>query len=568
MSKPLPVFEEWPLRIPRFAKDAEKARQLTAALKEAPTGEEAFKIWKKMSRLEESVLDEATHIQVLYSIDTRKEEYKKANDACNEGLPRFDAESVEFQRALLASPHRAYLEKKLGSFYFQKAEVSIQSFDSRIVEEVVEENKLMSEYGAIIASISISFQGETYNLTQMQKFLESPDRALRKAASEAYYSYMEGIADQLEDIFDKLVKVRTKMAKKMGYDSYTPLGYLRMQRYDYTPEMVKAYREKIHEVVTPIAEKIKRAQFARNKIRSPKVYDMALTFPEGNPLPKGSTEDKVKAAEKMYDELSPETSYYFRDMVDHHLLDLDAKPGKESGGYMTNFSKEKVPFIFSNFNGTSGDVDVLTHEFGHSFQFYMARSIKVPENRMPTSESCEIDSMSMEFFAEPWMNLFFDEPDRYRYTHLAEAIVFLPYGATVDEFQHWVYANPEATPEERDAEWHSLEEKYTPYKIRCYKGCAYMEKGRRWLTQAHIFENPFYYIDYTLAQVVAFEFFNLDRKNHELAWKRYVKLCKMGGRYPFLTLLKKDHMKSPFDEGTLQKSIRPLLKQLRSYKID
>ena len=303
-------------------------------------------------------------------------------------------------------------------------------------------------------------------------------------------------------------------------------------------------------------------------ISSPKVYDMGVVFKDGNPIPLGSTQDKIESAKKMYKELSPETDFFFNYMADHHVLDLDAKPGKQSGGYMTYFPVYKIPFIFSNFNGTSGDVDVLTHEFGHSFQAYMARNITIPEYRSPTMESCEIDSMSMEFLTEPWMNLFFDNPDKYRYRHLADSITFLPYGVTVDEFQHFVYEHPEATPAERDAYWHSLEEKYTPYKVRCYKGCDYMMGGHRWLTQAHIFDNPFYYIDYTLAQVVAFEYFNLDRKNHALAWKRYLKICKLGGKYPFRTLVQKAGMKDPFAEGVVKQTVKPLMKVLESYPTD
>ena len=267
----------------------------------------------------------------------------------------------------------------------------------------------------------------------------------------------------------------------------------------------------------------------------------------------------------MYKKLSPDTDYFFNFMVDHHLLFLDAKPGKNSGGYMTYFPVHECPIIFSNFNGTSGDVDVLTHEFGHSFQAYVARNIKIPEYRAPTMESCEIDSMSMEFFAEPYMDLFFAEPDKYRYLHLADSISFLPYGVTVDEFQHWVYEHPNATPDERDAAWHELEKKYTPWKVELEKDCPFMLKGRRWLIQSHIFSSPFYYIDYTLAQVCAFEFFNLDRKNHSSAWKKYMKLCKLGGKYPFQTLLAKVGLKSPFAEGTLKKTINPLKKVLASY---
>ena len=357
-------------------------------------------------------------------------------------------------------------------------------------------------------------------------------------------------------------------AKKLGFKNYVELAYIKMGRYDYTPEMVASYREQIREYVTPVAAKILKEQFKRTGIKNPHIYDTGLEFKEGNPLPMGTTQDKIEAAKKMYDALSPETSFFFRYMADHHVLDLEAKPGKQSGGYMTYFPKYKIPFIFSNFNGTSGDVDVLTHEFGHAFQAYMARNIKVPEYRSPTMESCEIHSMSMEFIAEPWMDLFFENPTKYRYSHLASSISFLPYGVTVDEFQHWVYEHPEATPAERDAEWVELEKKYTPYIVATYKDCEYRAKGHRWLTQGHIFSSPFYYIDYTLAQVMAFQFFNLDRKNHELAWKRYLNICKMGGKYPFVTLVTKDHMKSPFEPGVMKKTIAPLVKVLKSYKLD
>nr|MCR5348937.1 M3 family oligoendopeptidase [Bacilli bacterium] len=393
------------------------------------------------------------------------------------------------------------------------------------------------------------------------------DRETRKEASEAYYGYLATRVDEIEEIYDKLVKLRDQMAKKLGYANYVELGYLRMGRYDYNQEDVASYRDQIAASVTPLATKLAKAQMKRAGISSPRIYDLSLQFKEGNPVPFGTTEEKIERAKKMYDQLSPEASHYFRLMADNDLLDLETRPGKQSGGYMTYFPVHKVPFIFSNFNGTMGDVDVLTHEFGHSFQGFMGASIPVPEYRCPTMEGAEIDSMSMEFFTHPYMDLFFSEPERYRYAHLADSISFLPYGVTVDEFQHWVYLHPEATPAERDAEWCRLEEKYTPYKRSCYKKCDYLLAGHRWLTQGHIFASPFYYIDYTLAQVMAFQFFNLDRKDHEKAWKRYVRLCKMGGKFPFRTLVIQSKMKDPFAPGVIGKTIRPLTKVLASYEI-
>ena len=566
--KQLPPFESWPFKTPNIKNYVKKLDEATKLLQDASTDEEALAAVKKHNRVSDKVANELVLVSVCYSIDVNNPKYKKAMDILNEQSPLLSSADNRYAKALVGSSHRKYLEEKLGTFLFTMYENQMKAFDDRIMEDMVEENKLTTAYDSKIASCQVSFRGGTYNLPQMGKFMEDADRETRKEASEAYYAYLSTIKDELEDIYDKLVKGRTRMAQKLCYKNYVELGYSRMNRFDYNQEDVSAYRKQINEIVTPMVEKIMRKQFKRVGISSPKVYDMGVVFKDGNPIPLGSTQDKIESAKKMYKELSPETDFFFNYMADHHVLDLDAKPGKQSGGYMTYFPVYKIPFIFSNFNGTSGDVDVLTHEFGHSFQAYMARNITIPEYRSPTMESCEIDSMSMEFLTEPWMNLFFDNPDKYRYRHLADSITFLPYGVTVDEFQHFVYEHPEATPAERDAYWHSLEEKYTPYKVRCYKGCDYMMGGHRWLTQAHIFDNPFYYIDYTLAQVVAFEYFNLDRKNHALAWKRYLKICKLGGKYPFRTLVQKAGMKDPFAEGVVKKTVKPLMKVLESYPID
>lgn len=565
--KELDVFENWPFRVPKIEKVKQTIVDLTNDLKNASDEQTALKVIKRYFKESAKFENEATHISVLFSLDTRVKKYEKAMDVLNEGIPQISAVDNDFKKAVLESKYRPFLEKKLGSFLFKMYDYSLKSFDERIIEEAIEENKLTMEYDRIIASAKIEFRGNTYNLPQMGKFMQDLDRETRREASQAYYGYLETIKDSLEDIYDKLVKVRDKMAKKLGYKNFVELGYLRMDRYDYNEEDVKNYRKEINEVVTPIAGKLLKEQFKRTKIKNPQIYDLPLTFLEGNPTPKGTTDDKITNAQKMYDEMSVETSEFFKTMKNLHLLQLEAKEGKQSGGYMTYFPVYKTPIIFSNFNGTAGDVDVLTHEFGHAFQAHLSKDIKVPNYQNPTMESCEIHSMSMEFFAHPYMGYFFDDPEKYKYQHLDDAISFLPYGVTVDHFQEWVYENPNATKEERNQKWHELELLYTPYKVEYYKGCKYMEEGHRWLLQGHIFGSPFYYIDYTLAQVVAFEFFNLDRKNHELAWKRYIALCKLGGKYPFRDLVKKSHMKDPFVSGTIKATIKPLIKELKSYKI-
>jgi len=569
MKKDIPVFEEWPFKVPAIKGVIEKTQEFTKQLKEAKTQEEAYTIWKKYSKYGDKISNEFTHVQVLFTMYTQDKKYEKAMNKLNEGMPLISAAGVEWNKAMVASKFRPYLEEKLGKFYFTMIDYSLKGFDPKIIEEAQKENDLCMKYGALLASAKIPFRGQTYNLSQMGKFMQDLDRETRRESSEAYYGYLETIQDQLEDIYDQLVHLRDSMAKKLGYKNFVELGYIKMNRFDYTPEMVGKYREAIKENVTPLAAKLYKEQFKRTQIKNPQVYDLSLAFKDGNPTPIGTTAEKIENAKKMYDQLSEDTSYFFKFMADHHLLDLEAREGKQGGGYMTYFPTYGCPIIFSNFNGTAGDVDVLTHEFGHSFQSYAANKIKVPEFRAPTLESCEIHSMSMEFFAEPYMNLFFKpaDVDKYHYVHLADSITFLPYGVTVDEFQEWVYTNPNATPAERDAKWRELEMKYTPYIVERYGDCAYRKAGHRWLTQHHIFESPFYYIDYTLAQVMAFQFFNLDRKNHKAAWNKYMKLCKMGGKYPFVQLITNAKLKNPFNDGVIKQTIKPLVKVLKDYNI-
>ncbi len=565
MKKELANFEDWPFKKPNIKTIIKNIGDRTKALENASSNEEALKAYKSMAKYMDKVRDQFCHIQVLYTLDTRKKDRQKAMEIVDNGSPLVTAASIKFDKALLSSEYRPYLEEKLGSFLFKMSEDNLKTFNPIITEDLQKENELQSKYGQMIAALSIPYEGKNYNISQMGKFLNSPDREVRAKASEAFYSYLDENTKDIEDLFAEMVKVRTTIAKKLGFSSYTELAYLRMQRFDYNAKDVAGYREQIHQVVTPICSKLIKEQYKRCGIKKPHVYDLSTMFKDGNPIPNGTTREKVEKAKRMYDELSPETSYFFRFMDDHHLMFLDAEEGKQSGGYMEYFPVHGCPVIFSNFNGTSGDVDVLTHEFGHSFQAYCSRNIKIPEYRAPTMESCEIHSMSMEFFAEPWMDLFFDDSNKYRYQHLADSIEFLPYGVSIDEFQHWVYENPNATNEERLEAWHSIEMKYTPWKVEAEKDCPFLYKGKRWLIQMHVFQCPFYYIDYTLAQVVAFQFIILDRKNHEKAWKKYLKLCKMGGKYPFRTLLKHCGLKDPFADGNLAKIVKPLTKILKTY---
>lgn len=557
-------FEEFPLLIPKFPTIEKKFNALMERFEKAESAQEQKKWMLKIGKFFDEVSTDFTIISVRHTIDTRDEVYKKANDVVDQVGPMIAGLGNRYSKAVLASKFRKELETLVGPFLFKKLEVSARTFDPKILNDLQEENKLTTQYDNVMASAQIPFDGGVYNLSQMGKFAVDKDRDVRKRASKAVENWMAEKEEQIAGIYSQLVTLRTGMAKKLGYPSFTEMAYDRMGRTDYGPKDVKSYRDQIFEFVVPISNALVRKQVKRIEIKGAKFYDLAIQFKDGNATPKGNKDYLVKAALDMYKNMGEEIGAFFQEMVDRNLLDLEAKPGKRGGGYMTFFPRYKMPFVFSNFNGTSGDVDVLTHEIGHAFQGYMSRNIQPTEYRDPTMEEAEIHSMSMEFFATPYMEKFFKEDEaKYLFGHLESAINFLPYGVTVDEFQHWVYANPTATHEERCAQWRVIEKKYTPYKN--YAGFPLYDKGTRWMRQSHIFGAPFYYIDYTLAQVVALQFLGLMKKNYEKAWKKYVKVCKTGGKYPFTQLLQSAKLRNPFEPGSIKKTFAPVKKVLKAY---
>jgi M3 family oligoendopeptidase len=502
-------------------------------------------------------------VYIRHSIDTNDEFYKVEQDYIDEIAPEVEGLTSKYYEALVKSPFRNELEDKWGKQLFDLAEGQLKTFHPDIIPLLQKENKLSSEYTKLVASAKIMFEGEERTLAQLTPYAESKDRETRKLANEKKFGFFKENEEKFDQIYDELVKVRTEIAHKLGYKNFVELGYYRMSRTDYNAEMVANFRNQVKEFIVPIASKLKERQQQRIGVEQLKYYDEDFNFESGNATPKGSPEWIIENGQKMYEELSKETGGFFRFMQENNLMDLVAKKGKAGGGYCTYIDNYKAPFIFSNFNGTSGDIDVLTHEAGHAFQVYSSRHFAIPEYNWPTYEACEIHSMSMEFFTWPWMELFFKEDtDKYKFSHLSSSLLFLPYGVSVDEFQHWVYENPEATPQERKKAWHEIEKKYMPHKD--YDGNEYLESGGFWQRQSHIYNSPFYYIDYTLAQICAFQFWKKSRENMEEAWKDYAHLCQLGGSLSFTNLAKEAKLISPFEDGCVQSVVEEIENWLNS----
>lgn len=559
-------FSEYPFIVPTEKRTVNKLEKLIQEIKECGsinTASTAIKHWNKfMDELD----TQFSIIYVRYTLDSTSLRNKKAMQVMDELSPIVSKYRVQSNKVLSKARYRKDLEAKYGKYLLKQIDLSLKAFDEKIINESVEENKLCTRYSEILGTAQIPFRGEVLNLPQIGKYMQDIDRETRKEAAMAMDKWLGEHDEELGEIYSKLVALRNEMAKKLGYKNYVELGYYNMGRTDYTAKEVKKYREQLHTYVVPVCQKLYKQQMKNIGVKNPEFYDYAVSFKTGNPLPAGDEKYLVGVANKMYHTLGKESGEFFDFMVKYELLDLSARPGKTPGGYCTSFAQYKSPFIFSNFNGTAGDVDVLTHEGGHAFQAYLCADFKVPEYRSAGMEACEIHSMSMEFFAYPFAKDFFGkDASKYLYHHLSGALEFLPYGACVDEFQHYVYENPTATHADRCKKWKELEAKYTPHKK--YDDCPTLNRGTWWLRQSHIFERPFYYIDYTLAQVVAFQFFLEDQKNHEKAWKHYLKYTKMGGKYPFTELLEKAHLRNPFEDGNVEKAVKGVSKYLKQFEI-
>lgn len=544
-------FESFSYERPDIQKTTQVFHTQLEAFQTANNFDQANTAFEAINKIRKSVYSSWNICHIRHTIDTRDEFYAAENTFFDQAIPQFQSLDNQFYQALLKSPFHEALEKHWGKQLFRLADTMLATFNDAIQEDLQKENSLSSAYMKLKAGAQIPFREKTYNLSNIQPLELDPDRITRKEASIAKWGFFEQHEEDIHDLFDQLIRTRHNIATRLGFDNFVQLAYARLARTDYNHRDVQKVREAIAKYVVPVVSRLYERQQKRLGLGKLSFYDESFRFAAGNPKPAGDAKWIMDQAKTMYRELSPETAEFFDYMESNDLMDLIAKDGKATGGYCTFISDYQSPFIFSNFNGTSADIDVLTHEAGHAFQVYSSRHFELKEYEWPTYEACEIHSMSMEFLTWPWMHLFYgDDTPRQLFAHLSAAVMFLPYGAAVDEFQHWIYENPSASPEERSSYWRTLEGKYLPE--RQYDGYEFLEKGNYWMRQSHIFSVPFYYIDYVLAQFCAFQFWIRSSTNDPDTWADYLTLCRAGGSQSFTELLKTGNLKSPFDENNIR----------------
>lgn len=548
-------FEELEYVRPDFEGAKKVWEKATEQIKSAKSYAEVKEAMKSVEEMECHLQTLVTICNIRNTLDTTDEFYEKEIEYIQNTYPTIVETGTEYNKAILESSFKKDIEAEYGKEVLVSMQREVDSFNPALVPFMQKEGELTTRYQKMMATAQIPFRGETYNLYGIEKFFEHPDRQTRKEAFKAYSDFYHGNEAELEEIFSELITVRNEMGKALSDENFIPLGYKQQGRSDYGQEEVASFREQVHKEIVPLCEKLYKAQTKRIGVDEIKVYDEKFVFPDGNAEPAGDDDYMIEQARKMYHDMSPETGEFIDFMINHHLMDLKNKANKASTGYMTYLQDYKAPYVFSCFNHTIFDMQVLSHELGHAFAGYQAmRHQPIMAYYSESTDIAEIHSMSMEQFAYPYAEQFFGkDADKYRFAHLQEAITFVPFGVAVDEFQHIVYAHPELTPKERTYEWHKLEEKYMPW--RKYEDDEFMERGGYWYHKLHIFLYPFYYINYTLTTMGAMEFKKRYEEDKEQAWKDYLNLCNAGGSKSYLELLKVANLSVPFEEGSVAKAI-------------
>lgn len=495
-------------------------------------------------------------VYIRNTLNTTDEFYEKEMEVLDETFPTITPLQLAVNDAIAASPFRKDVEEKFGKQFFVQMDLQKRRFTEKNIPLMQQEAKLTTEYQKIMATCEIEFDGKTLNLYGIQKYFEHEDREVRRAAFRAYSDFYEKNETRLEEIWDELISIRNEMGRNLGFENFIPVGYMQQGRTDYGMEEVASFREQVRRELVPLCEKLYEAQAKRLGVDSVMAYDEKRVFPDGNATPAGDDDFMVEQARKMYHAISPETGEFIDFMIDHELMDLKNKPGKASTGYMTSLVSLRAPYVFSCFNQTIFDMQVLSHELGHAFAGYMAmRAQPISDYYSESTDIAEIHSMTMEQFAYPYAEWFFgDQADKFRFAHLQEAITFVPFGVAVDEFQHICYAHPELTPKERTMEWRKLEQKYMPWRKYDEDNEFYL-RGGWWYHKLHIYLYPFYYINYTLTTMGAMEFKKKMEEDHAKAWEDYLNLCKVGGSKSYLETLRLANLAIPFEEGGVERAV-------------
>ncbi len=543
---------------PSNVEEVEKA--LNELLERRIESEEDFdRFIADYNRVMDTIMTFVEKAYINWSRDTSNPEYEKAYNLVMEKIyPLLQKKTNAINRKIYESGFMHRLPRPLQ----RSIKTSIELFRPENIDLSREEARVRKEYGKLNSSFQFEWEGRKLTLSEITNLLTSEDREVRRRAfltmSRTIY---EEHGDTIHHILDRLVEIRTKIARNAGFDNYRDYRWKELGREDYTPQDVEKYREAIREHVKPAYERLLESLKSLLGIEEIRPWDTSAN-PFGHVKLFETQEELVHLAGKILERIDP----FFREVLDYmdenDRLDLIARKGKMQGGYMYHSSDRRIPFIFMNASGSARDLMTLIHEMGHSINYILSRHIDYPSLRMGPAEFSEVGSMTLEFFAIEVMEDLVDERT-YRhivYRQLSSALSLFIHIARIDKFQHWLYLNPHHTHEERERAWRDIDTEFSASNIS-WEG---LEKYRNvvWMRQGHIFNAPFYYIDYGIAQIGALTLWRIFRKDRKKALEMYRRGMSIGGTRILPELFREAGLEFRFDSSVVGPIVSEIMEKL------
>ena len=491
--------------------------------------------------------------QIRHDMQTADAFYLQEIDFYNQANPQIAQMKQAFYHAMRVSRYHHEIKEAYGEHIFRKSTFMEETIQPIVLQDIARENKLVSQYEQLMSEACVSLGGRTYSFEQLAPLLQSSDRLTRQTAWQARTDWLTKHHERLDETYDQLVRLRTRLSQKLHFENFVPVGYKRMERFDYHVSEVTVVRELVKRYIVPLTHEIRRLQKKRLGLDPMFAYDLPCLFPAGNPRTVCDPSEVPQLMANVMADISGERPSVLAQMINSGYVDDQARPGKGQGAYCQFLHEPGLPFILQNAAGTADDVFVLAHEAGHAYAAAASLpQMKILDCHQPSLDVCEIHSTAMEYLIYPYLERFFGQmAEQVSLMHMTKALLFLPYGCMVDEYQESVYQQPDMTPDQRHALWRELERVYQPDNL--YDQDPFFNKGGAWQLKGHIYSDPFYYIDYVLAQLVALDIWQKSTLDHGEAFRYYNELCQLGGNATFSESLKIAGLPSPFNPDMIKR---------------
>ncbi|MBC7834451.1 MAG: M3 family oligoendopeptidase [Phycisphaerales bacterium] len=505
--------------------------------------------------LDRSELDAATSeaAAVLYinmTCHTDDEATTKAYlDFVENVQPKLKEVGFELDKKVAQSPHAGALDTKRYEVLLRDTRVGVELFRPENIPIETDLAKLEQEYQSICGQMTVTFRGEEKTLPQMARYQEETDRPTREEAWKLVAERRLKDREKVETLFDSMVQKRHESAKNAGFDNYRDYMFKAKRRFDYTPESCHAFAEGVEKVCVPALRRLNAERKKALRIDVLKPWDLAVDVKGRPPLrPFETADDLVEKSKRVFRRLDPGLAEMFESLCGGGCLDLDSRKGKAPGGYQQNRDRMRTPFIFMNAAGVQRDVETMMHEAGHAFHSILCRRDPLLAYRAEIPlEFAEVASMSMEVATHDMLDEFYtnkEDAQRAVRVHLEQLASIMPWIATIDQFQHWMYTHPSHTREGRKAMWLELNDRFGP-AVEWTGLEQYLEVS--WQRQLHLFGAPFYYIEYGIAQLGALQLWLNFRKDRSRAIGAYKRALALGGSRPLPELFEAAELR--FDMG-------------------